>query len=275
MNELTCRFVFLLLVLPLVVLGEECPGGTTKDFVVEPSASPSAGEPPGGMSIAEVWCKRSQMRGNGGRSLIAVLAQRHHRDMTQDLDDSVCGSFGVAPSRTNALFLGLCNSERSHRLLVESEDHPDPMLRDSVRLALARRGNRTYTREFIANYQSNAISRELTVQNAKDRTAVEAIRRLEYIGSPDAVMALFDSAASHALDGSKSEQRWVVVHSNALRNLRDYLNAAGVTVADEVLTERDLAVWWNTNRESVAKVLREKVGTLPRLKGTRLVVSYL
>ena len=227
--------------------------------------------------FAELWDRYKASSLDEYRQLLATLmTEREKTEVTDSIDREICASFEAEPSSTNALFLGLCTSERSRRLLLESKDHPDPAVRDSVRLALARRGDSDYARQFIQQYQASPISRKLTVALAKDREATKTVRRLEYIGTPDALTALFDGAASHALaEEPFSGSNRVIVHSTTLQNFRDFMIAMGVSIPDTVSTGRELANWWKENRERLVALMRQKGSTLPRIRGTRFGIGYL
>jgi len=268
----------LLILVPPVAFCDSQQKATTEDIVIDANTPVviHKSEPHEPMPLAEIWSGQAHDRGMQGKSLLTCLAQRSTSEVTSDLDNDICASFEAEPSSTNALFLGLCTSERSRRLLLESKDHPDPAVRDSVRLALARRGDSDYTRQFIQQYQANPISRKLTVALAKDREAKETVRRLEYIGTPDALTALFDGAASHALaEEPFSGSNRVIVHSTTLQNFRDFMIAMGVSIPDTVSTGRDLANWWKENRERLVALMRQKESTLPRIRGTRFGIGYL
>jgi hypothetical protein len=112
--------------------------------------------------------------------------------------------------------------------------------------------------------------------SAHDSAPKNTVRRLEYIGTPDALTALFDGTASHALaDEPFSGSNGVSAHSTALRNFRDFMTALGVSIPDTVSTGRDLANWWKENRERLVELMRQKESTLPRIRGTRFGICYL
>ena len=130
------------------------------------------------------------------RMTLMIMTSRPSREMTPEIDREVCNRFEKAPDPDLAMLLGMCTSERSLHLLSTHEKALDQSLANAVRLALARRGDANMERAFIEEFLRQPAGKGASVDWATDKASGDSIRNLEYIGSPQCVLALFDSAVS-------------------------------------------------------------------------------
>jgi len=187
----------------------------------------------------------------------------------EELDAEICGAFASSQTVYRALFLGLCESLESLKLLESALTNGNATVRDEARMALARRGNREYEEMFIRRYASHPIATNLTPAVARDKSTWAVVRPMLYIGSVACVAALFDSIPprEYARDG-------VRVSFVSVADMRTYLAAAGIEIPEEGTSDEKMRVWWRSNRAAILAKLRAKdPKTLPRLSVIGICVS--
>lgn len=201
------------------------------------------------------------------RVIGALMTQRSNAAVTSELDGEICEAFAKHPTEETALLLGMCNSTRSHDLLKRNSGSEDPKLAEARRLALARRGDKHAEDSFVDSYRQQLKNRTGASGRAYVDQLMSAVDNLEYIGSVEAILAVFDSVGSQEMDSHND----VVVTRNTTANMRTFLDEVGVPVPAD-LDEEELAQWWKQNRAVVQETLRD-AEHLPRLKKSRIVRS--
>ena len=217
-------------------------------------------------SLPDLWEKyKASPNPQYKRVIGALMTHRSNAAVTSELDDEICEAFVEQPTDEMALLLGMCNSTRSHDLLKRNSVSEDPKLAEACRLALARRGDKHAEDSFIDSYRQQSMKRIGVTDREHGVQQMSAVNKLEYIGSLEAILAVFDSVGSQEM-GSHND---IVVSRNTMENMRAFLSVIGVSVPPD-LNEKELAQWWKQNRAAVKQTLRD-TDDLPHLKKSRII----
>jgi hypothetical protein len=134
-------------------------------------------------------------------------------------------------------------------------------------LGLARRGDKAAEAFFIEKYVEQSGGQTKGADRNQTDALIESICRLEYIGSVDAILTVFDSVGLDAISSADG----VTVKRDTAANMRAFLAQVGAPVPP-ASSEKELKQWWDENRDAVGKILRDKKD-LPRLKMSRVIKS--
>ncbi|MEI6809296.1 MAG: hypothetical protein WCN95_11300 [bacterium] len=178
------------------------------------------------------------------------------------LDAEICRAFASSQAVYRALFLGLCESSESLKLLEGALTNGNPAVVEEAQMALARRGNSAYEEMFIRRYVSHPIATNMTPALARDKSSSAAYRPLFYIGSPACMAALFDSIPQRQYNVNGVRITFMTVG-----RMRRYFAAAGIEIPGNETTDEQVLMWWRNNRESILMKLRARdPKTLPRME---------
>ena len=215
-------------------------------------------------SFANLWC---QYRVNRDWVVLRIMIGRSSCEITEQTDQEICDLFNSAPTGQLALLLGMCNSGRSRDLLRQHTEATDTELAEACRLGLARRGDKAAEALFIEKYVEQSGGQAKGTDRNQTDALIESICRLEYIGSVDAILTVFDSVGLDAMSSADG----VTVERDTAANMRAFLAQVGAPVPP-ASSGKELKQWWDENRGAVSKVLRDKKD-LPRLKMSRVIKS--
>jgi len=219
-------------------------------------------------SLSALWDKyKASSSAKHRRVVMALLTDRPNTEVSDSIDREICAHFAEDPTADTALLLGMCHSDRSRNLLEQYTTATDMELAEACRLGLARQGDKAAEALFIEKYVQQAEGQTRKAGGNGVDALIASICRLEYIGSADAILAVFDSVGSDAMASADD----VTVNRNTAANMRAFLTQVGVSVPSG-LSEDALAQWWDENRDAIGEILREKKD-LPRLKKSRIIKS--
>ena len=218
--------------------------------------------------FAELWDKyKASSSAAYRRVIVSLMTERENMEVTDSIDCEICSSFAENQTADAALLLGMCNSGRSRDLLRQHTEATDTELAEACRLGLARRGDKAAEAFFIEKYVEQSRGQAKGTDRNQTDALIESICRLEYIGSVDAILAVFDSVGSDSISSADG----VTVKRDTAANMRAFLAQVGAPVPP-ASSGKELKQWWDENRGAVSKVLRDKKD-LPRLKMSRVIKS--
>jgi len=160
----------------------------------------------------------------------------------------------------------MCSSERSLQLLKQHIQDRDDKIADGVRLALARRGDKKWEEFYIKEFllQEEKV-KEFSLDWAWEKSFTDALFNLEYIGSVECIMVLFDSIVRYSGEIERNMK-------SRIKNMVAFLEGTGMKVPGGD-NKAELDKWWRENRANVERVLREKADRLPRLPITPILLG--
>lgn len=218
--------------------------------------------------FAELWDKyKASPSAEYRRVIVSLMTERENMEVTDSIDRDICSSFAEIPTADAALLLGMCNSGRSRDLLRQHTEATNAELAEACRLGLARRGDKAAEAFFIEKYVEQSRGQTKGADGNQVDALIASVCRLEYIGSVDAILAVFDSVGLDAISSADG----VAVKRDTAANMRAFLAQVGVPVPSAP-SEKELKQWWGENRDAVGKILRDKKD-LPRLKMSRVIKS--
>lgn len=217
-------------------------------------------------SLSKLWRKfKASPSLEYKRVIGALITDRPNKAISDTIDRDICALFAKEPIVELALLLGMCSSDDSRNLLEQFVDASDPELSSACRLALARRGDKAAETFFLKRHEQE-VKRlaEITDESQKD-AFVTSLRNIEYIGSAECIIMIFDCVGLDALNIGRDAG----VTSDTATNMRTFLDEIGISVPLN-LNQKDFARWWDENRDAVGDTLRKKE-FLPRLKRSRII----
>lgn len=216
--------------------------------------------------LAELWDKyKASSSAEYRRVIVSLMTERENMEVTDSIDLEICSSFAEIPTADAALLLGMCSSGRSRDLLKRHTEATDTELAEACRLGLARRGDKAAEAFFTERHVEQSGGQTKRAGGNQVDALIASICRLEYIGSVDAILAVFDSVGLDAISSADG----VTVKRDTATNMRTFLAQVGAPVPP-ASSEKELKQWWAENRDAVGKILRDKKD-LPRLKASRVI----
>jgi hypothetical protein len=107
--------------------------------------------------------------------------------------------------------------------------------------------------------------KEFSLDWTWEESFTDALFNLEYIGSVECIMVLFDSIVRYSGEIERNME-------SRIKNMVAFLECAGMKVPGGD-NKAELDKWWRENRANVERVLREKADRLPRLPITPIILG--